>query len=332
MTQVAVRGESVYQCTTCTRSVRIPTNREGLDVMQNCIITRGCLGKLRRLTLQQDVNNTPATTPSVAGVQDWFQRTVLYVHTQPVQSKKWVLRHNLSAHPIIHAFVNRVVDGETQLVEVQPASIKVLDSNAVEITFATAASGVAQCIAVASQKTTATLNYAATAVDSTIQLSSNTGEVTLATLIDAPLISFVVNYNTSGSSLPASIEYTGVEIGPSAESPWAGSRKAIINGKLYTLRSYNLTRTPLAPAYFDAGVVPNGSTFYFSKYNNSAIRPGDVLFVLGRDPYGPVDRNTTAFVDASSINVTTPEAFFDDSRAYVSTSLVKQTYPHILVV
>lgn len=333
MAKVVVRGESVYQCDVCTRSVRVPTIKEGLEVLSRCIITYNCQGKLHRLTQAKDINDTPAFPPEVQGIQDWFQRKVLYTHEQPVQAATWTIKHNLANKPVLHVYVNKVVDGVETLVTEQPATITTIDLNTTQLTFDVAVSGLVQCVSLASQNATNPGSTAVTAVSTdAVQITSDSGELTIATLIPTALVGVAVSYITSSTNVNVSIEYSSVDNVPSVESPWVGVSIAVINGKKYTVRSFNLTETPLAPAYFAAGLVPNGSAMFISNIGNAAVAPGDALVLLGTSPYASVDRVYDRYIDLGSVNQQTPELYYQAGKGFAQPSIIKSTYPPILVV
>lgn len=333
MPKVVVKGESIYKCSVCSRSVRVPTNKQGLDVIQRCIITHNCQGKLSRVTIAKEINETPAFPPEVQGVPDWFQRRVLYTHEQPVQSVTWTIHHNLATRPKIYVYVNRLVDGEETLVKVDPKTETTIDLNTVEVTFDLPESGLAQCIALASQNSTNPTALAPTVVSSdAFQLTSDTGELTIATLSSAPLVGIGLTYRTSGTEIDITIDYAGIDNTPSVGSPWAGSSRAVINGQVYTIRSFNITQTPLAPTYFAAGAIPNGSTFYVSTFSNAPPTPGQCLFLLGRAPYATVDRIFDRYIDAAAVSAIAPELFYTTGKGFAAQSVIRSTYPPILVV
>lgn len=333
MPKVVVRGESVYKCTVCARSIRVPTNKQGLDVLQRCNITHGCQGKLRRVTITKEINETPAFPPEVQGVQDWFQRKLFYVHDQSVQSSTWTLKHNLANKPKVHVFVNRVIDGVEQLVSIEPTSEIVIDLNTIQLTFSTVESGIAQCIALSSQNATNPLSTAPTSVSSEpYQITNNNAELTIATLSDDPLVGIAVTYLTASALVDVTIEYVGVASFPASTSPWAGVETAVINGKKYTLRSFNLMTTPLAPAFFEAGAIPDGSQFFISNFQGGTPKLGQCLILLGKSPYATVDKITDKYIDVSQISTTSPEMFYATGKGYAAQTVIKQTYPPILVV
>jgi hypothetical protein len=332
MPKVVVKGESVYKCDICTRSIRVPSNPRGLDVLQRCIITHNCPGKLSRVLNAKDINATPAFPPEVQGVTDWFQRRVFYTHQQPVQSQTWTVKHNLAARPTVYVYVNRIINEQSTLVEIQPVQILTVDQNTIKVVFETAETGSVQCVSLTSQNS---INPASTESSSQaldIQITSDAGELTIATLSAGPLVGIGLTFKTSGVSTDTLIDYAGISTVPSTLSPWAGTQRVVINGALYTVRSFNITTTPLAPAYFAAGAIPNGSAFYVNTFNSAPTRPGQCLFLLGRAPYATVDRIYDQYIDASSISATNPKFYYTAGKAYSSTDVIRTTYPPILVV
>lgn len=327
------RGEHAYQCDTCLRKIRVPVNALGLDLLPNCNITLGCLGKLTRLTLAREINNTPAFPPEITGVIDWFPRKALYTHTQVVQSNTWTIVHDLGNKPSIDTYVYLTVNGAQVLTEVEPLTVTTVDENTSIVTFSSSYSGVAQCISLESQNSVNPNSTAPTpVVTSTQQLSSDSGEVTIATLDLTSVISVTLTYITSSTTDNVVVDYSAVDNTVSIASPWVGVKHSIINGKKYAVRSFNLRTTPSAPSYFDLGLVPSGAAFFVSAVNGSPVTAGQALWLLGTSPYASVDRVYDKVVDVSNINRVSPETFYNNGKGYVQPSVVKSTYPRILVV
>jgi len=332
MAKVVVRGESVYQCDQCNRRIRVPSNPEGLDVLQRCIITYNCRGSLRRLTQAKDINSTPAFPPEVQGIQDWFQRRVFYEHTQPVDAQVWTVIHNLANRPIIHAFVNTLVNGKTQLVEDDNFTVRTIDENTTEVTFTRAVSGIIQAISLSSQNSTNPETTPVSNASSLFQVTSDNGEITIATRMtsadgwDATTVNVTVEYATAQ---PLTLTYLNVDDTPSIASPWVGAQRIVANGKNYMLRSFNIVNTLPAPAHFAAGEILNGTQFRITKINNTVIAPGDVIVALGKSPYAAVDRVTDKYIDAGRVDTTFT---YDTGKAYVPNEQVRPLYPFITVV
>lgn len=325
------RGENVYECDTCARRNRVPENKFGMDVLPNCNITLGCLGKLRRVFNARDINLTPAIPPEVPGVNDWFQRRSLYTHTQQIADSEWLIKHDLANKPVVHAYVNKIIDGETQLVTEEPTLITTVDLNTTLLTFPTPYSGIAQCISLATQNIT---NPDATnpvvPVAQTVQMTSDAGELTIATLDDSPAVGLTLSYITHQGTV--NIDYINVDNIVSVDSPWVNARQAIIAGRKYTLRSFNLTTTPLAQTVFSRGLIPSGTGFYINTIGSQPVTPGSVLILLGKSPYTAIDRVLDKYVDAYYVDKTSPQTLFDTGKGFALPTIVKKTYPSILVV
>lgn len=60
---------SIYECDTCKRTIEKKRNEQGLDIINNCIITNGCKGKMQLIDVKID-HNIPSSVPSVEGLQD----------------------------------------------------------------------------------------------------------------------------------------------------------------------------------------------------------------------------------------------------------------------
>ncbi len=332
MPKIVVRGETAYECDECGRRIRVPANRPGLDILQRCIITASCKGALRQLSQANEINSTPAFPPEVPGVQDWFQRRVFYSHTQTLDAEVWQIEHNLANKPIIHAFVNTIVDGVVTLVATDEFTARSVDLNLTEVTFTRPTSGVVQAISLSSQNVSNPQRIELGADATMFQITSNTGELTIAvrqTGLDGWNDTDVDITLDFQSNPPVTITYPNIDNTPSLASPWVGANKIVANGKLYTVHSFNITDTNPAPTYFANGQMLNGTTFRVTKINNTEIVQGDVLILLGQTPYAAVDRITNKFVDAGRADSTLA---YDSGKAYISTAFVKNTYPPITVV
>lgn len=332
MSQVVVKGESVYECDECYRRIRVPTNRYGLDVMQRCNITQHCRGTLHKIKLTRDINSTPAFPPEISGVQDWFQRKILYTHEQSVQSKKWTVHHELGNKPVLHLYVNMIVDGIEQLVPVEPTNVTTVDLNTTELTFSVATSGLVQCVSLASANEINATNTEPTAPSvAPLQITNNSGEIAIATLVQDGLITLSVEYTTAAAQPIVDIDYVNIAT-TTALSPWGGVRYIVVNGRKYHVRSFNLATKANAAVVFEAGLVPSGSAFRISKVNGNNIKQHDVLILTAKSPFATVDRIYDQCVDAAMVTVSDPETYWQGGKAYCKLSAVKNVYPAILVV
>ena len=322
MAQITSKGDNVYECDVCTRRVRIPQNKYSVDVVQRCIITLSCPGKLHRVTQTKDINSTPALTPGVAGLQDWFQRRVLYTHEQQIKSVEWNIAHNLGNNPSIQVFVETLVDGGVVLVETSDYTTTVVDPNNTTLTFTKPAAGVAQCIAYASRNTA---NANAQALPTVVTVAdmqvSNIGELTIATIDTDPTVSITIRYRSPITGAETAVVYPTVDNVASTLSPWVGTSRVYIGGKTYTVRSFNIVQ--VAPPAI------NGSQMVITCSSNN---PMDNVLLLGLPPFSVPDRVRDKLVDVTVINTTQPELYYNAGEVFCSPSIISSTYPFILAV
>lgn len=320
MAKILVRGDSVYECDVCKRRIRVPSNRIGVDVMQRCVITHHCQGMLHRITLTKEINATPAFPPEVAGVQDWAQRRILYTHTQQVNAATWLIKHNLSNNPGVYVFINK----NNELVQIEPVSIEPIDDSTIEITLSQAESGVAQCIASASQNTTnptaIDINTNSTYVDLT-----HLGELTIATRTNSPNFVLALTYNSPTNPTPITMEYTGIGTA-SVLSPWSDANTVIVNGRRYYVRSVNLLTSPSSATYFEQGQIAYGSSITIS----TDVNANELLILLSNAPHQISDKISDRYLDAATLK-TTPYLFYNNGIVSTDSTPIKNTYPPIIV-
>jgi hypothetical protein len=328
--QILVRGEAVYQCDVCKRKIRVPTNKYGLDIIQRCIITKTCPGKLHKVITTAEANKVSSVPPSLPNVQDWSQRRVFYLHEQPIENTIWAIEHNLANKPSVQVFITVQVDGEDVLQEADPLEVRIIDLNNVEVEFASPQKGQAQCLAFSSANTVnPDVGTPTVVAQETMQLTNN-GELTIATADASVLLDITVEYrsvNVPGGIV--NVDYVGVDNQPSLTSPWVGASKVFLNGRQYTVRSFNIVTQPLAPAVFAANMVANGSQFLFPSLGTT---PNQNLILLGTPPFTIVDRVVNKYIDIATINQTQPELLYAGGEAFAAPSIIRSAYPHVYVV
>ncbi|MGZ8924422.1 MAG: hypothetical protein ACXW2E_00930 [Nitrososphaeraceae archaeon] len=326
MPKIISRNEIAYQCTICKRRIRLPLNKKGLETLGNCIITSGCKGKLIRLRLASEIANTPTIPPIVAGIKDWHQRPGIFNHTQPIATKVWNITHNLNCKPIVHLYVNRLIDGNIQLVPIPTQAIEVIDANNIKLTFDNAESGIVQLISLSTQ-----LNYIPTSqiIPSNVQISNDTGLITIATLLEDAITNITITFNISGQS-SVDISYNDVSLNVSPLSPWTGINQIIIEGKKYYVRTIDVVNHLSAVDKFVSGQIPpQGGTMHISSIKNAALVYGDVYILTANSPFLSVDKNYDKVIDFSYSN---DGIFYNSGKIYAKENKIKQLFPYIIVV
>lgn len=322
MAQIVSRGDSVYECDVCKRRTRVSQNKYSIDVVQRCIITYACPGKLHRITQVKEVNATPAITPAVTGLQDWFQRRVLFTHTQTIESTEWIVTHNLGTNPSIQVFDKQIDDGEDVYVETSNFTTTITDLNQTVLKFPTPTAGIAQCISFSSRNiTNPNLHQPKVVVAEDIQIST-AGELTIATLDTASNISLDVGYRSPVTGADTIVTYNNIDSIPSINSPWVGVSKAFIAGKTYTIRSFSLLNNlPTS--------VNNGSQILFPTVSTQ-LRQN--LILLSKSPFSSPDRIYDRYIDMATLSTTQPELYYTTGNMFGSPSATRTTYPLIFVV
>lgn len=332
MQKVVKIGEVVYQCTVCNRKTRIPVNRRGMDTLHNCIITSNCKGKLTRVLLSKDINTTPTLTPEVSGLNDWFQRKNLYTHNQIIASDTWNIKHDLSNHPIAQVFLNKSINGKNELQSTNEFTVDILDGDNISLKFNKVESGIAQIITLSSENTTNVSTQSSITSSQTIQISNNTGVLTVATLSADPVISVALVFNVTDQQ-PVIINYNNIDDIPSVSSPWAGNNKVFINGKIYTIRTIDIVNHVAAiPQFLSGRIPPQGGSFYVHSVNNSSISHHTLLVLNANSPYSSIDKIYNTYEDLGIETSTSSKIFYSFGKVYADSSVVKSIYPYISVV
>jgi len=327
--RIYTRGEAVYQCDACSRKIRIPLNKYSFDTTGRCIITKGCLGELHKVLTKNEINNTTTIPPSLPGLTDWSQRRVFFSHTQPVENNIWTIEHNLANKPSVQVFITQLVDGEEVLVETDQFTERVVDLNTIELTFARREKGLVQCLATASANTTNKDIGTSVVSTSSIVLTKNS-ELTIATLSDAPLVTFTIRYRSAAvEGGIVDITYVDIDDQTSIDSPWVGTNKIFVGGKTYTVRSFNLRTQQNAPQAFAEKQIANGTQFYFL---DASTTPKENLILLGTSPFESVDKIVDQYIDIALINQAQPEIAYAGNEVYASPSIIRSTYPQIYIV
>jgi hypothetical protein len=337
----------VYKCDTCKRDVELLRNIRGLETPQRCIVTLGCRGKLYQSHLHPDYTRA-SITDSVAGLDDWQQRRVLYNHTQTIENTSWTIVHNLGTYPYVSVFVNRPTSEDpNNQDEIIPDNIEIVDNDTIVLHFSRGWAGVAQLV---TRTTDPQLVQASRVVTSLpqatpLQISSN-GYIVIATRLDK----FGANPNTnidlvftSSAGSETKVTYGSTTTTTSAVA-WTGVSRISIKGKIFVVRQFKALTADMS-----AGSILNGTRFRFKGFDfdgnlvnewgvdpidsvgMSTISSDDIIVLLSRSPFDSVDRITSEYLDITSVTTTLNpfDMFYDSGEFFAFDDILKTTYPPI---
>lgn len=256
-----------YQCSICKRQIDIVQNQQGLEWIGHCNITLGCRGTLFQVEVLPDyIRGIP--TPDVEGLKNWVQRKVLFNYTQSIAKTNWSITHNLGTAPSVVVYINQpTISDPSAQVEVLPEQIIYNSDDQLTLIFSTAYSGIAQCIARASNPDLLAPRPTPPVIVSTptIQLS-NQGILTIATKtlsIGNPTnMSLTLSYTLGSSAVSTDFTYTASNV-TSSFSSWSDISTVIIKGKTYNIRTFNVQTAQTV-----SGQVSNGSTVDLVNINS----------------------------------------------------------------
>ncbi len=324
----------LYKCDVCKRNIELIQNKTGLETVQRCVITHGCRGKLYQEKVLQDFVRG-SLPDDVSGLTNYQQRKVLYNHTQSIETNEWIVTHNLGTAPSVSVFVERPTSADPDnREEVTPDDIVIINSDIIKLVFSRPESGIAQLVARASDP--ALLQPFVRAIDTSLVTSQVTtnSEFTIATRTSAPLaeptqISVEITYTTT-EGVTLAIPYAADDQ-PSVNSPWSTFDRVVINGKVYTVRSFNMVVSQQV-----TGIITNGSTLRFSGVDTdgNGMRPivaDEVAFLLATAPYDSVDKITTKYIDGVDVaGLENPFAFFfDTAEFFADETIIRDLHPPI---
>lgn len=351
----------LYQCDTCNRSLHKVQNPKGIEVVGGCIITSGCRGKLIQQQIKPSHSVGHGSAP-VLGLADWHPRKMLFTFEQHIAQSQWRIVHNLNGIPVVNAYIN-LAGAATDLVEVHPELITVVDNNTIDVNFKHSYTGTAQLIMRSSTSAdqTSTLKTQTTSFDrdrfvlsEAVQLSTGVldadiyGELTFASLIDTHTapgfdndrpIDITLFYLSPETMVP--VEIPGkIVLRPANQfpvnanaSPWSGSTKILVKGRQFMLRSGNIH----VNSNLNLIGVTEGAPMFFkvaADGSEKELKHEQLLLLLAKAPFFRVDKILNSFVDVADLNESNAvkSLVYHNNDMFINPSLIIKTYPAIITV
>lgn len=324
----------VYQCDTCNRIIEKKQNKQGLEVVNNCIITDGCKGKLNFVSLKR-AHSIPSITPPEQNLTDWIQRKVLHTHDQTLLSPAWEITHNLGTRPSVEVFVR--LGSDDTLTEIEPVSITVQSDDVLTINLDLPYRGTAQLISRGSSEgqqittLTPTIEQQATL----IQLST-TQELTIATLFssDLPGEDYVdldicfLDPSTFAETQISTLRFDDVNL---VQSPWADKTSVLIKGQVYTIRSATISLTELINLGIQDASPFYVKNIYYGSTPVSELGKNELFVLLTNSPFQSFDKNLKETLDVSLLNRDNASTNTNllSNELFVNSNLIEDLFPTI---
>lgn len=333
----------VYKCDVCKREIEKERNLKGLENIQRCTITHGCRGKLYQTKVLTDFVRG-SLPDAVAGLDDWRQRKVLFDHEQTIEREEWIIEHNLGTFPSVSVFINLPTeDDPDNTVEIIPEDTVIINEDTLLLRFDRAWSGLAQLVARQSDpdllRPFVGVSAGAAELQQISVTNENVIEVTVATRVSTvgedPTIVLGVEYTTVENAIITKeyITYTNITDDPGIDqsvSPWQGSEKVIIKGKIYTIRSFNAFVSEMQDE-----TIGSGSYFRFVSIDDGSgtrhIEQDEVYLVFAQAPYAEVDKLRDKYIDVFDVGLTNNQFsfIFDSNKLLAEEAIVQEIYPPI---
>ncbi|MGI0075824.1 MAG: hypothetical protein ACREAU_00265 [Nitrosopumilaceae archaeon] len=319
-----------YRCDTCKRFIELQQSSKSMEIINRCVITHGCRGRLYQTRVFQDFIRGKPLVDEI-GIDNWLQRRILFDFIQRIESTSWIIVHDLGSIPSVQVLVDTPTLEEPNLTtEIIPNNIIHVDEDNTILEFDRPRSGTAQLIARTSDPDllNAGIQILNVATEN-VQLSSN-GELSIATKIETigtnPTVALVLQYQTPLGGI-FDIIYTADDQ-PALDSPWRDFNRVIISGKTYTVRSFDGIVGEIV-----RGLIITGSTVKVTQIDPlggnifRSIVPGEVLFLLSKPPFSVFDKKLDQFIDTFS--TATSPLTYAEGGFFASPKSLRTIYPLI---
>lgn len=316
-----------YTCDTCKRIIDIPQNKYGLEVIQKCIITDGCHGKLIQSDLKLD--HIRGKFPNKSKIlDDYIPRKILYNHKQSIKLQEWRIEHKLGISPLINVFIEKPKELENienidltnsenlvELVEINPEYITIISGHELIIGFDRPEKGFVQLISKSSTK-----QPTIKPIDNSVNYFklTNLSLLTIATLLDDEIIDIEFEYIDPIGNI-SSVIYN-VDDNISINSPWSDYNKIYINNKTYVVRSLIIDTN-----------ITYGSSFNIKGINGLSLVENDLILLLSNSNYTTVDKVLNSFGNISSLSTENSinETLYNEGELFLNITNIVNVFPYI---
>lgn len=334
---------NTYNCTVCKRQVERVENLYGLDTFSKCIITNGCLGKMRKTG--RNLDNIRESFPKFeANLEDYVPRNSFYPHVQNIATTTWLVEHGLNCIPSVSVYLS----GSSEPLNENSYTVTTVSRTVSKLVFLTPVDGIAHFSARSSTAIVAP----------TISRDTSTTQVT----VDGSFVfAFpkLITKDTNGQSVTmdlndpiGDIRLEVVLERPNLEpiwcfevisgmfdvTPWAGVDEVLVaKRKNYYLKTKNILKfTTLGNPDATFSDIPEGTRIRFTRVDYGtgviqAIESKSVLLLLSSAPYEFTDKVRNKLLDLGELLASGKYLTYTDGEFVIDNSVIEKTYPPIEV-
>ncbi len=340
-----------YKCNVCKREVELLEKQQGLTIVGRCILTNGCMGKMKPLA--RNPYNVRETynyfDNEIEELLEFNSRNKFFKHEQINANTVWRIKHDLNNHPFVVVFIN--TSNGIQKLDNSSYTVNYTDANNLTIQLDNV-SGVAHCISRTSNADsilppTNTQNMTQVTVGGTFSFAipklltkfDSTPTITPTPSLPVDLYDIGDIQLEIGITKPNEEEIVCFEDIPVEQvtSPWIGTNEILIrNRRNYYVKMKNILQfTTFDNANLTFTDIPNGTKLRFIRINYGAgieqtIPSRGAFILLSRPPHKIPDKTLDNILDLGEIIDTQYwHMTYVDGEVYIDSEAIENTYPQI---
>jgi len=336
-----------YKCDTCKREIETIERLKGLTTFNKCIITKGCRGRLYKIGRNPYNVREFHPEPENVGLSNFFPRRAFFEYRQELPSDTWKITHNMGVYPAVTVYSTS--DESPTPLGRDDYEVLLIDSTSIELKFAQAITGVAQCVA------RSTKDLAPTSIplgDDLFQVSNNNvltfavlGKITREITGNNPLytcdpdnpLQIEINISIKEPEREEIFCTENITTHVEAASPWIDWDALISRQRRnYCIKSVNLKDfVSIQEFYDDISDMPDGTKLkiisidYGTGFKNQSIRSRNLFSLLADAPFNHIDKRTDILIDVGEVSASR----LNDSFTFIGGELflpvrqVEKIYP-----
>ena len=341
------------KCDTCKREIETLERKEGLNSFNKCIITKGCRGRLYKISRNAYNVREFLPEPQEPAISNFFPRRAFFEYRQELPAKIWTVTHNMGIYPSIVVYADNNGDKPIVLDRSQ-YTISIVSDLEIKLMFSSPISGIVHCVA----RSTKDLEPLASPEEDSLVQVTNNKVLTLAVLgkITRNVINpsnpesvnavFTCDPDIQDLSINILIKeperdeiFCNENISSHLEfnSPWI-DWKALLSRKRrnYCIKSVDIRNfVSIQEFYNTIDDIPDGTRFkilsidYKDTFRNQDIRSRNLFALLADPPFSNFDKRRDILIDVGEVSSSriNDSFVFIGGELYLPKSQVENIYP-----